>query len=244
MSIATGTAILGGAALGAIGSLVGGNKAAGAQKDAANQSNATINRQYDQTRADNMPALDSRNASLAKMRELLGIGGDSTAQGYGSLAGHVSAEDVQNEAGYQFGLNQGLGSLNNQMAARGMRNSGAALKAATRYGNDYATTKFDGAFNRAQANRNAVLNPLQSLAGLGQSGASTIAQAGQNNANNISQTQASLGNALGANYIAQGNALGNAANSVAGWYANQNNPLLQMSTEAGTSGLPAYLLRG
>lgn len=218
MSFAIGGTVLATAAINAYSA----NKAAGAQTAAANQANDTQNRMYDQTRADNMPALDSRNASLAKMRELLGIGGDSGAQGYGSLAGPINAGDVQNSAGYQFGLNQGLGSLNNQLASRGMRNSGAALKAATRYGNDYATTKYGDAFNQQLASRNAQLNPLQSLAGLGQSGASTIAQAGANNANNVSQTQASLGNALGANYIAQGNALSNAGNSVAGWYANKN----------------------
>jgi len=198
-------------------------EAADAQKDAANQSNATQRYMYDKTREDNMPALESRNASLKKMQELLGLSGDTASKGYGSLSGPVSVGNVQNEAGYQFGLNQGIGSLNNQLASRGMRNSGAALKAAMRYGNDYATTKYDAAFQREMANRNAQLNPLQSLAGLGQSGANIIAGAGSNMANSVSQTQASLGNALGASAIAQGNALSSGINQLAGWYANKNN---------------------
>jgi uncharacterized phage infection (PIP) family protein YhgE len=218
MAFAVGGAVLATAAINAYSA----NKTAGAQKDAANKADATSNRQYDQTRADNMPALTSRNAALAELSRLLRVGGDPSSVGYGSLAGPVNAGDVQNEAGYQFGLNQGIGQLNNQLAARGMRNSGAALKAGNRYAQDYAGTKYDAAFNRAQTNRSAQLNPLQSLAGLGQSGASTIAQAGQNNANNVSQTQASLGNALGANYLAQGNALTSGINQAAGWYANQN----------------------
>lgn len=201
-----------------------GENAADAQSAAAGQANATQKAMYDQTRADNMPALDSRNASLAKMRELLGIGGDSSSNGYGSLAGPVNAGDVQSEAGYQFGLNQGMKALNNQFAAKGMRNSGAALMAANRYGNDYASTKYGDAFNRSLANRNAQLNPLQSLAGLGQSGASTIAGAGAGMASDISQTQASLGNALGRTSIAQGNALASGINQLGGWYANQNKP--------------------
>ncbi len=209
-----------GNAVGTVANIWGANKAAGAVKDATRDANETQKAMYDQTRTDNMPALDSRNASLSKMRELLGIGGDTSAQGYGSLAGPINAGDVQNSAGYQFGLNQGLGSLNNQLASRGMRNSGAALKAATRYGNDYATTKYGDAFNQQLASRNAQMNPLQSLAGLGQAGASTIASAGQNSANQISNNQINLGDAIGASYVAKANALGSFGKQTAGWYGN------------------------
>ncbi len=214
--------IIGGAAI--LGGLIASDSARSAgnkQADAAAASNATQKQMFDQTRADNMPALDARNASLARMRELLGIGGDATAPGYGSAGGRVNPGDVQNEPGYQFGQQQGMQALNNQLTARGMRNSGAALKAATRYGTDYATTKYDNAFNREIANRSAQLNPLQSVAGLGQTGASTVAGAGQNYANQVGANQIGLGNALGASTIAQGNAWGNALQQGAGWYANQ-----------------------
>jgi hypothetical protein len=213
------TAIIGSAVLGAYSA----NKSAKAQTNAANQANQTQVDQYNQTRADNQPALEARNASLQRMQELLGVGGSSTASGYGSLSGGIDAGDVQNEAGYQFGMDQGMGALNNQLAARGMRNSGAALKAASRYGTDYATTKYDNAFNRELESRKAQLNPLQSLAGYSQSGASTIATAGTNAANAVSNNQTTLGNALGASSIAQGNALTGGVNQLGGWYQNMNN---------------------
>jgi hypothetical protein len=196
------------------------NNAADAQSEAAANSNATQRYMYDTTRADNMPALDARNASLDKMRSLLGIGGDTSQAGYGSLGGAIKPTDVQNEAGYQFGLNQGLTAQNNLLGARGMRNSGAAIKAATRYGNDYATTKYDNAFNREVANRSAQLNPLQSVAGLGQTGASTVASAGTNYANNVSSNQTSLGNAQAANSLSQGNIWGNTINQLGSIYKN------------------------
>lgn len=195
--------------------------AADTQADATRDSNATEKAMYDQTRADNMPALDARNASLDKMRSLLGIGGDASAPGYGSLAGRINPGDVANEPGYKFGLDQGLKTQNNVLGARGMRNSGAALKAAARYGTDYATTKYDNAFNREVANRSAQLNPLQSVAGLAQTGASTVASAGQNYGNNVSANQTNLGNALGASQIAQGNIWGGTINQLVS-QGNQN----------------------
>ena len=216
--------VVGGASLlgGALQSKASG-RAADKQAASAAEANATQRYMYDQTREDNMPALEARNASLQRMRELLGIGGDTASKGYGSLGGGINPGDVQNEAGYQFGLNQGLTAQSNQLGARGMRNSGAAIKAATRYGNDYATTKYDNAFNRIVANRSAQLNPLQSLAGASQTGASTVANSGNNYANTVSGNQTALGNALGANSLAQGNLWGGALNQIGsaakGWYS-------------------------
>lgn len=207
--------VVGGASLlgGALQSKASG-RAADKQAASAAEANATQRYMYDQTREDNMPALDARNASLQRMRELLGIGGDAASKGYGSLGGGINPGDVQSEAGYQFGLNQGLTAQSNHLGARGMRNSGAAIKAATRYGNDYATTKYDNAFNRIVANRSAQLNPLQSLAGASQTGASTVANAGGNYANAVSGNQTALGNAMAANSLAQGNIWGNTANQI------------------------------
>lgn len=217
-------AIVGGSAI--VGGVLQSNAAGRAsdkQLQGTRESNATQKAMYDQTREDNMPALDARNASLQRMRELLGIGGDAASKGYGSLGGGINPGDVQNEAGYQFGLNQGLTAQSNQLGARGMRNSGAAIKAATRYGNDYATTKYDNAFNRIVANRSAQLNPLQSLAGASQTGASTVANSGNNYATTVGGNQTALGNALGANSLAQGNIWGGALNQLGsaakGWYS-------------------------
>lgn len=213
--------VAGAALVGTAVSAYSANEAENAQYDATQQANAVNQSQYNQTRQDNMPALDARNASLSRMRELLGIGGNTGAQGYGSAGGRINPGNVTNEAGYQFGLKQGQDALNSQLTARGMRNSGAALQAAARYGNDYATTKYDNAFNREVANRSAQLNPLQSLAGASQTGASTIAGAGQNYANALSGNLTAQGNAAGASQIAIGNALSGTVNQLGGWYANQ-----------------------
>lgn len=194
--------------------------AANKQSQAAQNATQLQQMEYDQTRTDNMPALDARNASLSRLQDLLGISGNKTAAGYGSLGGPINPGDVLNSPGYQFGLNQGQTTLNNQEVARGMSNSGQALKAAAQYGTDYATTKYDDAFNREVANRSAQLNPLQSAAGLGQTGASTIAAAGSNYANQAGQNLIGAGNAQAAAGIAQGNAISGGINQMAGWYMN------------------------
>lgn len=195
VAVGVGSAVVGGAI-----ASDSSRKAANKQVDAANQANATQQAMYEQTRQDNMPALEARNASLARMRELLGIGGTPGS----------GAATVAQDPGYQFGLTQGQNALNAQLAARGMRNSGAALKAATRYGNDYATTKFDNSFNR-----------LASVAGLGQVGAGQVGAAGIATGQGIAANQVGVGNALGAAQIAQGNAWANAGNQLAGWYGNR-----------------------
>lgn len=237
-----------GAAIGAVGAIAGGliasngaKNAANTQSDATKQANDTQLQMYNQTRTDNLPALGARNDALSRLEELLGVGGNSKASGYGSLGGALNVGDVTKDPGYQFGFNQGQTALNNSLTAHGMRDSGAALKAAARYGTDYATTKYDDAFNRAQTNRQLQLNPLQSLAGLGQTGASTIAQAGANTANQIGANQIGLGNAIGASQVAQANLWGNTANQLAGigagWYQNRGgNPWSSGSTSMAGNG--------
>lgn len=226
--------IIGGAMLGSalLGSKSAGD-AADAQREGARLSDETQRYFYDTTRTDNLPAMQARNWALEQLKAKLS----------GQLGGAITPQNVMAEPGYQFGLNQGMGALTNQLSARGMRNSGAALMAGQRYAQDYAGTKYNDAFNREVASRNAQLNPLQSLAGLGQSGANSIAAAGQNAANAISANQTNLGNALGSSYIAKGNALSGALNQGLGWYQNQQRSnQMPMWSEVGFSNTPSYLV--
>lgn len=57
------------------------------------------------------------------------------------------------DPGYQFRLDQGMKGLNNSAAARGGLLSGAALKAADQYNQDYASGEYGNAFNRYQTTR-------------------------------------------------------------------------------------------
>lgn len=57
----------------------------------------------------------------------------------------------RNSTGYQFGLNQGLQSINGNAAAQGLLNSGATGKALMTYGQNYANTQYGNYVNQLQA---------------------------------------------------------------------------------------------
>jgi len=62
----------------------------------------------------------------------------------------MSIDDVYNDPGYQFGIDEGRKTYENSASSKGMALSGAQAKALTRYGNDYGSTKYSEAFNRRQ----------------------------------------------------------------------------------------------
>jgi len=221
-------AIVGSAVVGGAVSAYGANKAAGAQRDAANQADATQRYMYDQTRADQAPYREAGYGALSRMSTLLGLsGGNENSRYFGSLNRRFTGKDLASDPGYQFGLNQGLDAAQNSAAARGGLYSGATLKALTQFGNDYATTKFDDAFNRDMAQKTSQFNRLASVAGLGQTSLGQVNTAGMNAANNISANQIGAGNARAAGYLSTANAIGNGINQGTAWWLNsgQTNPL-------------------
>jgi hypothetical protein len=125
--------------------------------------------------------------------------------------------DYQADPGYAFRLSEGLNALDRTAAARGGMLSGAALKGATRYGQDMASQEYQNAYNRYQTNRANMLNPLQSLAGQGQTTANTLGNASQNYATNAGNAYMNAGNAAASGYVGSANAwnsaLGGAANA-------------------------------
>jgi hypothetical protein len=120
---------------------------------------------------------------------------DPNAADYGKYARDFSMADYQADPGYAFRLKEGLKALDAQAAARGGMISGAALKAAGRYGQDYASNEYANAFNRYQTNRSNQLQPLQSLMGVGQTAT-----------NATSNAAGTYGAAAGSNALAAGNA--------------------------------------
>jgi hypothetical protein len=124
---------------------------------------------------------------------------------FGKYARDFGMSDFQADPGYAFRLGEGLKALDRQAAARGGLMSGGALKAAARYGQDLGSQEYTNAFNRYQTNRANQLNPLQSIAGVGQTAVNQLGSAAGaygTNAGNIAMTGgANQGNA----YLARGN---------------------------------------
>ena len=134
--------------------------------------------------------------------------------------------DVMSDPGYQFGLDQGQQAIDRKIAAGGGRVSGAAIKAASRFGTNYAATGYTAADQR----RNDRLNRLAALAGIGQISTQASAASGTYAANQISSLTSAQGNATGASQIAQGNIWANTGNQIAALYGRGTTPAVSMPT--------------
>lgn len=128
-------------------------------------------------------------------------------------------EQFQAEPGYGFRLSEGMKALERSAAAKGGLLSGAQMKGIQRYGQDLASQEYQNAFNRYQREREARLNPLQSLANVGQTSAQSLggeaSQYGSNVGNlamtgGANQAMAALaqGNIRASQYGQLGSALG------------------------------------
>ncbi|HTD89236.1 MAG TPA: hypothetical protein VK663_01120 [Burkholderiales bacterium] len=319
------------AAIGAVASVASGSmgasaagSAADAQSASAAQATAEQRRQYDLSRADQAPFLNTGTAANVRLRQLLGLGGPSTSnaaelgtmqlpngssvlqeaerrsdatavpagnvplswyrtndptfynqtlQKYvpqilqdfninpatsggqaggqaggedGSLLRNFSSADLAADpvynSGLQFGLDQGAAGINSRAIAQGGYDSGATLKALTRFGNDYGSTKANESYNRFNQNQTNIYNKLAGVSGTGQVAAGQVQQAGSNAANNISELDTQAGNARAAGIVGGANAWGGAlggVTSAANSY-NNNQILQQLLKRNGTSGGSSY----
>lgn len=130
-------------------------------------------------------------------------------------------QQFQADPGYAFRMSEGMKGLERSAAARGGLLSGGAMKGIQRFGQDLASQEYQNAFNRYQTERSARLNPLQSLAGVGQTSAQTIGQAGQTMASNVGEMMTGGAAARASGYVGQANALTGALNTGLNYYQNQ-----------------------
>lgn len=248
-----GAAIGGAGLLSAGASIYGSSQAANAQTNAANQANATIQQQYAQNSTNLAPWMQNGTNASNALSFLTGTGGTSaggagsglggagagaggtagSAGGYGSLtqAFNPTMQQLQSTPGYQFTLGQGLKSVQNSYAAKGLGSSGAALKGAADYATGDASTTYNQQFQNYLQQNQSIYNMLTGQSGQGLQGASALAGVGTTAAGQISANTVGAGNAQAAAYNTAGSAVGNAANSL-GTYG-----LLSNFMSNGTSGV-------
>jgi hypothetical protein len=195
------------------------SKAAGAQaqatESAAQQSTEAANRaadlQYQQFRESVELNRPYREAGELALNKLIPLATEYTP---------FTMEQFQADPGYNFRLSEGMKALERSTAARGDLLSGSTLKGIVRYGQGSASQEFQNAFNRAQAERTARLQPLQSLAGVGQTTAQQLGTAGQNMASNVgniyTSNAANVGNLIAAGGQARASGYVGAANAITG----------------------------
>ena len=194
--------------------------AADSQEASTAASLAENRRQFDLQREDSAPYRQAGTNALSQFQTLTNT--------------PTTAADVMQGPGYQFGLDQGQQAIDRKIAAMGGRVSGRAIKAAGRFGTNYASTGYAAEDQR----RNDRLNRLASLAGIGQSATNASAAAGSAFAGNVSNLMTAQGNASGAARLSQGNTWANAGNQIAALYGrNQQSPSSGSHWWASGSGL-------
>jgi len=204
---------------GAVISSKASSKASKAQVQAAQDANAAQERMFQRQTELQEPFRQGGLTAQNQLMQLLGIGGDKAAAGYGSLGKSFGASDFQQDPGYGFRQAEGMKALERSAAARGNLLSGSTLKGVQRFGQDLASQEYQNAFNRYQVERSAKLNPLQSLMGSGQSATNVLTgaagQMGQNEASNLYNA----GQARASGYVGQANALNTALGQIGGYAA-------------------------
>src|SRR5574343_1431717 len=210
MAIGTGTAILAGT-LGA--GLLGASaskSAASAQSDAANNAASLQQQQFQQQLQLSEPW---RKAGETALNKLIPLATEYTPFGM---------QQFQADPGYGFRMSEGMKALERSAAARGGLLSGATLKGVQRFGQDLASQEYTNAFNRYQAERQARLAPLQSLAGIGQTTAQQIGSSGQTMAENVGEMMTSGAAARASGYVGQANALTGGLNTYLNYQQGRN----------------------
>lgn len=185
-------AIVGSAAIGAYSA----NRAGKAQASAAGRAADLQQQQFDRQVELQAPFREAGVRALGKLE---------AASEYTPFG----MSQFQADPGYGFRFAQGQKALERSAAARGGLISGNTGGALQRFGQDMASQEYQNAFNRYQAERQARLGPLQSLAGVGQTSVNALGQAGANYATG-------MGEALGAGAQARASGYMGAANAAAG----------------------------
>lgn len=194
-------------------SLIGGSMQSSAAKDAANATAASTDKatqlqreMFQQQQQNQAPWLAAGQTALNALTPLA-----TNYQKFGM-------DQFNQDPGYAFRLSEGRKALAHTAGARGGLVSGQTLKGMQDYAQNSASNEYTNAFNRYQTERNAQLNPLQSLAGVGQTAANTLGQSGQNYASNVGNALINQGVNAGNAGMVGANAWGNAISGIGSAY--------------------------
>lgn len=174
------------AVIGAGVGLYGASKQAGAAKAGAKASqqatDATIaeqRRQYDLSRADQMPWLNAGKDAIGQQQALMS----------GDFSKFYQSPD------YQFALDEGFKSMDRSAASRGRLYSGGYGQDLTKYGQGLATQNYNNFYSKLAGLSNTGSGTATNLGQLGQNFANSFGTAQMNNANNRASSYQGQANA-------------------------------------------------
>ncbi len=177
---------------------------------------SSSNRAYDTLSEQLNPSMQAGNSATTAYQNLLGLNGQPANQ--------TAFRDYLNNSGYNFMYDEGMRGINASNAATGGLFSGAALREATRYGQNLGSQYYD-----------KYLQQLQGLMGQGNAAAGLLAGAG-GVSDSSSQSTGSSGNSQGL-----GSLLGGVASTVAGSDRRLKTEVSKIGLLS--NGLPVYSYR-
>lgn len=213
--ISSGIGALGAGLLGAGASIFGGNAGADAaehaadvQAQSAQQSAALQAAMFREIQTNLAPWLNAGKSALPILQQLTG-----TNEGGNPLTAELTKRfnpDMATLAatpGYQFVRDQGLRSVQNSFAAKGLGSSGAAIRGGTDYAEGLAGTTFQQQLQNFMAQNQQTYNMLGGISGSGQNAAAQQGSLGLQAAGNIGNALTSGAAATAGGIVGGQNAL-------------------------------------
>lgn len=227
-------AVLGSAAIGALGSFGAASTQAGGQTQAANTQAQMFNRINQQEQ----PFIQGGVSALNQIQAGFGPGGQFTRQ-------FTPQDFLANlDPGYQFQLQTGGQAIRNADTPGVGALSGPALKDLMSFNQGLAGTAYQNAFNRFQTQNTNIFNRLNAIAGLGQSAASQTATSGTALGTGIAQAQAGAAGSQAGGIVGATNAIAGSAIPLAYLMSGQNQSQYNQGAPMEQYGPPASAAGG
>lgn len=144
-------------------------KAGNLQADSSKYAADIAQKQYEQTRKDQMPWLEAGRDALGDLSNRIQSnaqfddkwgGRIEDAYQAGQLTGGLDPNNFQTDPSYQFRKQQGMDGLQSSAAASGGLLSGAALKGLNEYNSNLASQEYGNAWGRDQAEKQNLMGVL------------------------------------------------------------------------------------
>lgn len=144
-------------------------KAGNIQADASKYAADISQKQYEQTRQDQMPWLNAGRDALGKLQGYVSnspdyndVWGQRIEDNYlqGNLTGGLDPNNFATDPSYLWRKQQGMDQLQSSAAAQGSLLSGAALKSLNEYNSNLASQEYNNAWTRDQAQKQNLFGVL------------------------------------------------------------------------------------
>jgi len=224
------TAIVSSAIIGGYGS----NKAANTQADAQNNASDMQKGMFDAITKQEQPFLNAGYGATSKLSDMMGLSGNTTSPGYGSLTQtfNPTQEQLDKYPGYQFALKTGGQAVQNASTPGAGALSGQTLKSLMNFNQGAANTNYGTYFNQFQQQQQNIFDRLSAIAGLGQNAASNTGVAGTALGKGAAQATSAAGASQAAGTVGVANSIGGASVPLAYLMNNPSSPGSSVSNGA------------